>query len=280
MSTHPKSPIAKNKKTKIPAFIDLANYPDKPVRQMGKQNRPCHFPSPAVYIACKPGRFDHNPIQKGIPKHVFRGCATTIFVNTTTCQSINSINRHLFSPLTRFVGNEMEKNVECMWQACKIYGDEHSDFGINDISAHERWWKENWKKGEKAPRRCGIVEKFRKKYKRLPVEVGWKNPKTGEIYKTKSDARKFIYTQLYKNIVIDGHAKEKISELQTALQNGFDIVVEDLDAGKTRNEKGEKIFWTLPVTRNLLEEKIHGIESYGHGYIVAAAIAGVDFYHW
>ena len=171
-------------------------------------------------------------------------------VNVTSAQRLASLYRLDFSPMTlQDYGDYV--CFENWWQSGKKYkGLEH------DIS------KEWWKRQTKGKRRCQLAKKsgFKVEYASWS-EFG--NSKIGYI-----ESRKKVYVPFYEEMV---KCRDSIKKLQNLVKSGQNIVVYDFDG--PHNELGPVV---EPLTLELLKEKIECPKRpFGHGYIVAALIAGI-----
>ena len=83
-------------------------------------------------------------------------------------------------------------------------------------------------------------------------------------------SRKNIYIPEYYNLIKD---KEHIEYWKKSLNEGNNLVIYDFDGPRTKD--GNTL--CLELTKELLTEKINDTQfPFGHGYIVAACIGGIN----
>ena len=175
----------------------------------------------------------------------------SIKINVTSAPSHKSKNRLAFSPMTEIPG--LYKGYWCFenyWHSGKVYE------GVS-IEKSKNWWK-----NLKQPKR------------RYP---GSKNMKI--LYSSFDDnyekldyitSRKKIYVPEYLNLIKDN---ERINYWKNKLKD-YDLTIYDFDGPK--NSNGEVT--CLELSEELLIEKINDTKfPFGHGYIVAACIAGIPY---
>ena len=84
------------------------------------------------------------------------------------------------------------------------------------------------------------------------------------------DSRKQIYVPKYYDLIKD---KASLKHYNWLLNNGKNIVVYDFDGPRSANGGVQ----CLPVSLQLYMDKINDVTfPFGHGYVVAGAIAGLD----
>ena len=186
-----------------------------------------------------------------------------VIVDVTSSQPKVSKNR-VFSPL---LGTRMEAG----WQSCKIYK------GI-DHAKDLKWWESKKEHGEKCPRRSQLVIQYKKKNvnNKYPTEIGYVCPESGKVLLTKADARREIYSKLYKKMVLeseDGQKRmEDFRELMLehkARQQALTIIVKDNDGPRADN--GEESW--CEYNADVHEKKLNDTRfSFGHGYCVLEAL--------
>jgi hypothetical protein len=85
------------------------------------------------------------------------------------------------------------------------------------------------------------------------------------------ESRKRIYVPFYHEFM---HASESLTELRKEVDAGQDVVIYDFDG--PRLEGGE--LTCMEVTLDLLKKKIaYEKQPFGHGYVVAAALANIPY---
>ena len=175
---------------------------------------------------------------------------TSIKINVTSAQAKTSKNRLDFSPMTEIVnGYNGYWNFESYWQSGKV----HENIPIKQT---KKWWKEL-----KTPKR------------RYP------NSKDNNILYALFDgtdekmdyitSRKKIYVPKYYELIKE---KEMMTYWKKKLNDGCNLTVYDFDGPRT--DDGNVI--CLELSKELIIDKINDIRfPFGHGYIVAASIAGI-----
>jgi hypothetical protein len=172
----------------------------------------------------------------------------TTKINVTSAQATASRFRQAFSPMTEIPGGYKGYwNFESYWQAGKVY--EGISHEITD-----KWWK-----ALKEPKR------------RFPNSKGKKVLyAVFDDYKEEMNyvqSRKIVYVPEYFELIKE---KEVAQQLKRVAQ---DVVVYDFDG--PRGDDGVPI--CLEVTREMLVEKINDTRfPFGHGYVVAAWLAGLE----
>ena len=173
-----------------------------------------------------------------------------ISVNVTSCQSKSHPHRLDFSPMTPIDGGYKGFwNFESYWQSGKVIE------GV-DRETQLRWWKR--------------IEEPKRRY------PGSKGKKV--LYAQWDDGEKMDYITSRKKVYVPEYnrltrKKPSIDELRRLLEEGKDIIIYDLDGPR---EDGEPV--TLEVTKSMLREKIKDPRyPFGHGYVVAALIAGIKY---
>ena len=170
-------------------------------------------------------------------------------INVTSMQSKQSSNRRDFSPMTESSYKGFY-NFEAFWQSGKVFKD------IPEIKTKAYWQ--------------GIKEAKR----RMPGTKGkevlyasWPDYGAEMDYVT---SRKKVYVPLYHEMMIHTESAEMHKQ---RVENGTNVVIYDFDG--PRLEDGSVT--CLEVTEELLREKINDVRfPFGHGYIVAAHLAGIS----
>jgi hypothetical protein len=174
----------------------------------------------------------------------------SIKINVTSAQAKASKNRLAFSPMTEIVNGYKEYwNFKSYWQSGKVYED-------IPIEKTKKWWKEL-----KIPKRRFPNSKGKKVLYALFDGIDEKMD-----YIT---SRKKVYVPEYYELIKD---KEMIIHWKQKLNDGHNLTVYDFDGHRTKD--GDVM--CLELTKKLLINKINDTQyPFGHGYIVAASIAGV-----
>lgn len=173
-------------------------------------------------------------------------------LNVTSAQGKNNKNRLDFSPMT-FVegGYEDFGNFEAWWQSLKRFE------GVKKEKVIDFWKNVSEKTGAK---------------RRYPGSKG-KKVICAELDGKKMDyvtSRKEAYVPCYFEMMKD---KEMALYWKKEVENGKNVVVYDFDG--PRNEDGSVT--CLEVSLEMLQEKINYTRHpFGHGYIVAAWLKGIE----
>lgn len=177
----------------------------------------------------------------------------SITVNVTSAQGKTSKNRRDFSPMTPIEGGYCGYwNFESRWQSGKIFE------GIDEKVVKD-WWKAQQEPKRRYPKGKGkqvLCARF-EGYEEM-----------GDIdYIT---ARKTVYVKEYYNLIKE---REMTLHWKKTLEEGKNITIYDFDGPRT-DEGGVTC---VEVTEDLLKEKINDIKyPFGHGYVVACLINGID----
>ncbi len=175
----------------------------------------------------------------------------SIKVNVTSAQATKSKNRRDFSPMTEIEGGYMGYwNFEHRWQSGKVFE------GV-DESIVKEWWK-----ALKKPKR------------RYPKGKGKKVLYTiFEGYPEKMDyitSRQTVYVKEYYELIKD---REMTLHWKSIVDKGISITIYDFDGPRTE-EGGLNC---MELSEELLNNRIRDLKfPFGHGYVVACAIAGID----
>ena len=172
-------------------------------------------------------------------------------INVTSSQAKNSRYRLTFSPMTPIEGGY--KGFYCFenyWQAGKRYQ------GIEDIEKQMNWWKTQQKGRRRYPAGKGKKIMYAE-YPNFDKPLDY------------IPSRKLVYVPEYYNLIKDTPV---LKELQERAKKGECLVIYDFD-GPRNSDKTPTI---KQVTLDLLKEKLNnGKFPFGHGYIVAGAVAGI-----
>jgi hypothetical protein len=174
--------------------------------------------------------------------------AGALSLNVTTAQKKDAIERRDFSPMAP----RPYKGFACFenyWQAGKVFADVDNE--------RVRAW---WLRETKPHRRCPLTKDKRCLHSAIDGVV--------RDYIT---SRKEVYVPEYRALIL---GTEALAKWRTIAAAGRDVVVYDFDG--PRAPDGTPI--CLPVTADLLRTKLDDPAfPFGHGYIVAALLAGVEF---
>jgi hypothetical protein len=179
--------------------------------------------------------------------------ATSLNLNVTSAQAKLNLDRRDFSPMTPIEGGYYGYwNFESRWQSGKIFE------GI-DEKVSKTWWKAQLQPKRRFPKGKGktvLCARF-------------------EGYEEKGDmdyvtARKNVYVKEYYNMIKD---RERTLYWKKLLDEGKNITIYDFDG--PRNE--DKSVSCLELSEDLLREKVNDLQfPFGHCYVVACVLAGID----
>lgn len=176
------------------------------------------------------------------------------------------------------VGFVTHERFENYWQSGKVYPQlGHTDADGNPNEKWHRWRKElasrlrptkdGRGKGIRTPREVANLKRAHKQ-KRIPC---WKPAYSYHNGKKLDyvDSRKQIYVPTYLSLI---RATTELRLLKERVQDGENIMILDFDGPDPAQYPNG-----LPVTVDTLRERLHDEERpFGHGYVVAAELAGVD----
>ena len=179
--------------------------------------------------------------------------ANSVKLNVTSAQRTLSLDRRDFSPMTPIEGGYKGYwNYESRWQSGKIFE------GIDEKISKE-WWKAQTKPKRRFPKGKGktiLCARF-------------------EGYEDKGDmdyvtARKTVYVKEYYDLIKD---RERTLYWKKLLEEGQSITIYDFDGPRTE----DKGVTCLELNEDLLRDKINDLKfPFGHGYVVACALTGID----
>ena len=194
-----------------------------------------------VYVA--------SMIMRGKRAELPKELDNAVKVNVTSAQRTNNPYRVDFSPMTAIPGKY--KGYHCFenyWQSGKIFQD-------GDREKQLQWWKKQEKGKRRYPGSKG---------NRVLHAVF-----NGEEYDY-VNSRKYVYVPEYYEVIKNTNSLKELIEMRN---NGKNIVIFDFDG--PRKENGDNTY--KEVTMEMLVEEIHNIGvPFGHGYIIAAAINGIN----
>jgi len=178
-----------------------------------------------------------------------------IKLDVTSAQPKNSVNRIAFSPMTDQPHSDPHEgtfpNFEAYWQSLKV-------IETVDHQEAKRWWKSIAKPKRRHPKQLKhrVLHAVHKRYPDEQLD-----------YVT---SRKRIYVPDYAKRIANNATLVSFKEKH---EQGATIVVYDFDG--PRDASNHPV--CLPLTAYLLRKKIHEEQHpFGHGYVVAALIAGID----
>ena len=176
--------------------------------------------------------------------------ADSITINATSAQAKASKNRRDLSPMTEIVGGYKGFwNFESYWQSGKVFE------GMDDKVVKD-WWR-----AQKVPKR-----RYPKGKGKKVLCARFEGYEEDMDYVT---SRKKVYVKEYYEMVKD---REMILHWKKFLEEGQDLTIYDFDGPRTEEGKVS----CLELTEDLLREKISDLKfPFGHGYVVAATIAGI-----
>ena len=186
--------------------------------------------------------------------------AGSVTIDATSSQSKTSINRRDLSPMTQFdASKDGYKGFWCFenyWQSLRVY--EHLADQRPQFIA---WWK-----ALKQPKRRYPGSKGKK--------VLFASRPGVEEKLSYVESRKKVYVPEYYEMVKNRGA---ITQAREILKSGQDICVVDFDG--PRSDDGSPL--CHEVTLEYLKEKIEDEKfPFGHGYIVASLILGIDYVNY
>ena len=172
-------------------------------------------------------------------------------VNVTSAQAKKSRNRIDFSPMTEIPGGYKGYwNFESYWQSGKVFED-------IPMETTKKWWLAQKKAKRRYPKSKG---------KKVLYAVF--DDVDGRFDYV--DSRKKIYVPKYHDMIKE---REMVTHWKNVVENGQDIIIYDFDGPREK----DRSVTCVELSQELLVEKINDTRfPFGHGYIVAATIAGID----
>jgi hypothetical protein len=173
-----------------------------------------------------------------------------ISVNVTSAQSKNSQNRLAFSPMTEIIGGyKGYRNFESYWQSAKVFK------GLS----HEKcktWWRELKVPKRRYPGAKGLTV-LCARFDDIDEDLDY------------ISSRKRVYVPEYFDLIKN---KETLLYWKQKVDEGFDVVIYDFDGPREHNGN----VTCKEVSEKLLIDKINDTRfPFGHGYIIAAYLAGI-----
>jgi hypothetical protein len=225
-------------------------------------------PSPNLSLSAKSSKLGKIYIQSKVPPRqsgdLYPGdkCGARSKIDVTSGQKIGHPDRVAFSPMTEVPDGYMGFYCfENFWQSGKRYKElGHMNLGtkLDDIKR----WKAYSEPHRRHPKAKGMV----------PVDAIYPDIgiTEGIDYVT---SRKQVYVPYYYNEII---SKDRFQYWRSQIAAGNDILIVDYDGPKVPHGN----YYSRPcleVTLDLLVEKINDTRyPFGHGYVVAAALLGID----
>ncbi len=175
----------------------------------------------------------------------------SIKVNVTSAQAKTNRHRLAFSPMTPVKGGYKGYwNFESYWQSGKKFR------GV-PITKSRKWWREQCVPRRRYPGAKGLKVEHAEFEGFPPLDY--------------VQSRKRVYVPEYKELIKD---RPELAELRKQVQDGKNITVYDFDGPRAADDNKPQC---AEVTPELLAEKLGDTRHpFGHGYIVAASIAGLD----
>ena len=186
-----------------------------------------------------------------------------VIVDVTSGQKETNANRRAFSPM------HMEANVfynapdghnygcfEHYWQSLKHFPD-------RPHAVDKTWWRNQTRPRRRLPGVAPGSCTHAADESRFP----------GQTFDYVASRKRF-YLKDYRNLIrTTQRARLRMQQIRTLYQNGGNIVVRDYDGPRTADGATA----ASEVTVELLREKLHDTtHPFGHGYIVAAEILGIE----
>ncbi len=183
-------------------------------------------------------------------------------LNVTSVQPRLCPGRVAFSPMHVFNGPYKAPDgfkyacYEHYWQSLK-------HFPGRNHAADKAWWRKQTAAKRRLPKVPPNTCLYASDETRFP----------GQTFQY-VDSRKVFYVTDYRaKITGDERAQALIKEHRRMLAKGMDIIVEDFDG--PRDNVGRPLI--EEVTKELLRDKLHDTAfPFGHGYLVAAEILGIE----
>lgn len=195
-----------------------------------------------IYIASMNIRGDWAPKPEG-----------AIVLNVTSAQGKTKPERLDFSPMTPVPGGYKGFwNFEHYWQAGKVF----EGFSEKENEAKNAWWKKQETPKKKYPTAKGL---------RVLHSIYPDGKTRGYI-----ESRKEVYVPEYYELV---KGRPSVEKWKRIVDSGATVIIYDFDG--PRDSEGSPI--CLEFSEELFEEKINNVDHpFGHGYIVAAILTGID----
>ena len=186
----------------------------------------------------------------------------SIVIDVTSAQAKTAPNRLCLSPMTMKTYTDPHEgsfpNFEAYWQSLKVLS------SVSPIEA-KQWWKSIEEPKRRHPKmRTSRV--LHSKHKRFPdQQLGY------------VESRKKVYVPDYFNMIKD---HPHFLQLRDRVMNGdlsdSDMVVYDFDGPKREEGFLKNIPDIQEVSIDMLKDKINDEKyPFGHGYVVAAALANI-----
>jgi len=177
---------------------------------------------------------------------------SAIKINVTSAQATNAKNRRDFSPMTAIAGGY--KDYYCFenyWQSGKVF----DGLGADENEYIKIWWQ-NLKEPK---RRCPQTKSKRCLY------ASWDSVEHFDYIQS----RKKVYVPEYYELIRD---REMTQYWQQKHRAGVNLIIYDFDGPRT--DTGAPTYIDLSIS-GLINKINDESFPFGHGYIVAATIAGI-----
>ena len=176
----------------------------------------------------------------------------TISVNATSCQGTNHPDRRDFSPMTPVdEGWKGFWNFEHYWQSGKVFQ------GIDRKVSYGWWWNQRGPK----PKRKYPAGKGKRVlhaiFDHIDEPLDW------------VDSRKQVYVPEYYSMIKD---REMTKVHRKQVLEGQDIIVYDMDGPRDKNGSPITVEISLPMLYEWINQENY---PFGHGFVVAATLAGI-----
>lgn len=174
----------------------------------------------------------------------------SIKVNVTSAQAKGSRHRLAFSPMTPVEGGYKGYwNFESYWQSGKKFR------GV-PIEKSRKWWRSQCVPRRRYPGAKGLVVEHAEFEGHPPLDY--------------VQSRKRVYVPEYSALIKD---RPELAQLRDLVASGRSVTVYDFDGPRAPEDNAPLC---LEVTPELLTEKLHDTRHpFGHGYVMAASIAGI-----
>lgn len=186
----------------------------------------------------------------------------TKILNVTSSQGSANKDRRDFSPMTES-NYKGYYNFEAFWQSGKKWE------GI-PLETSKKWWKNIDKQHRKYPHGKKVEYSQWGKMDNDEWEIEEEDQQMGYV-----ESRKKVYVPLYHDYM---QVHERTAYWEKIVDSGQDVVVYDFDGPRLNGGKkpSEDPPTMLEVTVEMLREKINYERNpFGHGYVVAAHLAGI-----
>lgn len=206
-----------------------------------------NMPKGRVFIAGKKFRGPHAPTPPDATKR-----------DVTSAQPQNSIYRKDFSPMTPCI-TKGYNNFEAYWQSRKRYKKDGRPVSNAKAKKIDAWWK----KQTTPKRRCAIA------HPRNGYTVSHAEDEEGAHYGY-IESRKKLYVPQYLEMI---KGREALVKCKKFRDEGKDQVFMDFDGPKDAEGKDTCVEVTVETLRQYMQDTRF---PFGHGFVVAAEVAGIN----